>query len=426
MKKPFLKKERTYWLFGTIAIFIIAFLFVRPFLKDLSSRASKKTRTSQRQEIKRPPNPILTKVIQEYEREIIELMDRTNSPGAAIAIVKDSTVLYIRGFGVKTAGTKDSVNVQTVFRLASVSKCFASFLTGTLVEDGVLHWDDKVVTYVSDFALKSDQQTRQINLTHVLSHTTGLPYHTYTNLVEEGLDLKTLLEKLKEVNLSSEPGQEYSYQNVAYSVIGEVIQKATGKSYEEKMKEDVFTPLHMKNASMDYKTLMANKNIARPHRMAKRKWMPTRINDTYYNVAPAGGINASISDMAEWMKALLGHREHVIKKQTLQHLYSPAVAARSKNRNYAKMERGSKSYYGLGWRILHYPADTLIYHGGYVTGFRSEVALNPGKDIAICILANAPGELADTAIPIFFRIFRNYQAEIIDWEKKQKIATPDL
>jgi beta-lactamase class C len=426
MKKPFLKKESTYWLFGTIAIIIIAFLFLRPFLKDFSSRVSGKTIATQRQEIKRPPNPVLTKVIREYEREIIDLMDRTNSPGAAIAIVKDSTIVYMKGFGVKTAGTKDSINTETVFRLASVSKCFASFLTGTLVEDGVLHWEDKVVTYVPDFALKSDQQTQQINLTHVLSHTTGLPYHTYTNLVEEGLDLKILLGKLKEVNLSSAPGQEYSYQNVAYSVIGEVIEKATGKTYEQKMKEDVFVPLHMKNASMDYKTLMANKNIARPHRMARRSWTPTRINDTYYNVAPAGGVNASISDMAEWMKALLGYRQNVIKKETLQRLYSPAVGARSKNRNYAKMEKGSKSYYGLGWRILHYPADTLIYHGGYVTGFRSEVALNPGKDIAICILANAPGELADTAIPIFFSIFRTYQAEIIDWEKKQKMATSGL
>jgi beta-lactamase class C len=422
MKKPFLKKESTYWLFGTVAILIIAFFLVRPFIKDISKSSSKKQDVTQREEIKRPPNPFLTKVIKEFEDEIVDLMDRTNSPGAAIAIVKDSTVVYMKGLGVKTAGTKDSIDIHTVFRLASVSKCFASFLTGTLVEDKALHWDDKIVSYVPDFALKSPDQTKQINITHVLSHTTGLPYHTYTNLVEEGLDLKTLLGKLKEVNLSSAPGEEYSYQNVAYSVISEVIHHATGLTYEEKMKENVFAPLHMNDASIDYKTLMANKNVARPHRIAKRKWTPTRINDTYYNVAPAGGVNASISDMSEWMKALLGHREDVIKKETLQHLYSPAVVARSKNRNYAKMEKGSKSYYGLGWRILHYPADTLIYHGGYVTGFRSEVALNPAKDIAICILANAPGELVDTAIPIFFRIFRDHQSEIINWEKKQKSA----
>ncbi len=398
MKRKAKRNGDTYWVFGSVVILIIVFLFVRPFF--ISSETSQvQTTGSKPAEIKRPPNPFVTSLVREYENEILGLLKKTNAPGAAIAIVKDSTVVYMRGFGVKAAGTRDSINLHTVFRLASVSKCFASFLTGTLVEDGILDWDDKVVSYFPGFSLKSSQ---------------------YTNLVEEGLDLKTLLDHLKNVNSFAAPGKEYSYQNVAYSVIGEVIQSATGKSYEQKMKEDVFTPLGMSDASMNFKTLMANKNIARPHRITKRQWTPTRINDTYYNVAPAGGINASISDMAQWMKALLGYREDVIKRATLRHLFSPAVEARSKNRNYARMEKGSKSYYGLGWRILHYPSDTLIYHGGYVTGFRSEVALNPGKDIAICILANAPGELADTAIPIFFQLLKKYEAEISDWENKQQ------
>lgn len=418
MKRKPARNGKAYWIFGTVAMMIIAFLFIRPFL--ISSGTSQDLQTVKRTEIKRPPNPFVVKLVREYEDEIRGLLRKTNAPGAAIAIVKDSTVVYIKGFGVKAAGTRDSINLHTVFRIASVSKCFASFLTGTLVEDGILNWEDKVITHVPGFSLKSGLYTNELNITHVLSHTTGLPYHTYTNLVEEGLDLKKLLDQLKDVNSSAAPGKEYSYQNVVYSVIGEVIQSATGKTYEQKMTEDVFTPLGMTDASMNFKTLMSNKNIARPHRMARRNWAPTRINDTYYNVAPAGGINASISDMAQWMKALLGYREDVISRATLRHLYSPAISARSKNRNYAKMEKGSKSYYGLGWRILHYPSDTLIYHGGYVTGFRSEVAVNPGKDIAICILANAPGELADTAIPIFFQLLKKYEAEIADWENKQQ------
>ena len=86
-------------------------------------------------------------------------------------------------------------------------------------------------------------------------------------------------------------------------------------------------------------------------------------------------------------------------------LYSPVVKAPSKNRNYGRMHRLSNSYYGLGWRVLHYPNDTLIYHGGYVNGYRSEVAVNPKEKIAVCILANAPGELADNGIPLFFNLF---------------------
>jgi beta-lactamase class C len=316
------------------------------------------------------------------------------------------------------------VNVHTVFRIASVSKCFAAFLTGILEERQLLHWSDPVVQYVPEFSLSSPEQSKLVNITHVLSHTTGLPYHTYTNLVEEGLDLKTLLAQLKNVKLSSAPGKEYSYQNVVYSVIGEVIANATGKTYEQEMQEKVFDKLGMKDASLNYAKLMANKNIAQPHKLARRKWVPAKITNTYYNVAPAGGINASISDMANWMIALLGNREEVISKETMQHLYTPVIEARSKNRNYKKAQRFDNSYYGLGWRILHYPNDTLVYHGGYVNGYRSEVAFDPNDKIAICILANAPGQLADNGIPTFFQYFNKYRDKIILWEKKQRQPQP--
>jgi beta-lactamase class C len=277
-----------------------------------------------------------------------------------------------------------------------------------------------------DFSLMSPEQTQLLDISHVLSHTTGLPYHTYTNLVEEGIDLNTLLSKLKEVKMSNEVGREYSYQNVAYSLISEVIHRATGKTYEAMMKEKVFTQLGMANASIDYQSFLANPDIAKPHKLAKRSWVPGKITDTYYNVSPAGGVNASIQDMANWMIALLGYREKVIKNETLQYLYTPVIEARSKNRNYRRMQRYTNSYYGLGWRVLHYPTDTLIYHGGYVNGYRSEVALDPNDRIAISILANSPGQLADTGIPVFFSLFNKYREKIIAWENSQRIPQETL
>jgi beta-lactamase class C len=205
-------------------------------------------------------------------------------------------------------------------------------------------------------------------------------------MVEESIPLDTMLSWLKDVPMANRVGQEYSYQNVAFSIIGEVIQAKTGKSYDDQMKERVFVPLGMEKASIDYLSIIQNSNVASPHKLVRGKWKPVRITDTYYNVAPAGGINASISDMANWMIALLGHRTDVITQSTLNQLYKPLIKAPSKNRNYGRMHRLSSSYYGLGWRVLHYPSDTLIYHGGYVNGYRSEVAVNPKEKIAVCIL----------------------------------------
>jgi beta-lactamase class C len=349
--------------------------------------------------------PYLTGVVQEYEEIIEKLMRNTGTPGAAVAIVKDSSIIFIKGFGLKRLGSNDSVDVNTVFRIGSVSKCFASVLTGIMVHEGALFWNDPVIQYVPDFALKSEENTELLNIRHVLSHTTGLPYHTFTNAVEEGTDFQTMLYELRGVNLIGKPGKVYSYQNVAYSIIGEVLQNATGKSYNDLVKDKIFTPLGMQNASITYKEIMQNPDVAFPHLVRRRKWKTIPITKRYYNVAPAGGINASITDMAYWLKALLGNRPDVISEQTLKEIFTPVVNARSKNRSYRSVAKLEHTSYALGWRVLNYASDTIVYHGGYVNGYRSEVAINRRDKIAICILANAPGNVADHGIPEFLKLY---------------------
>lgn len=378
-------------------------------------------RTKARSNLRLDPNPFIAEILADYERKIDSLSNISHTPGAAIAIVYDTTIIFLKGFGVRKIGTHDQVDAHTVFRLASVSKCFASFLTGILVEDSVLHWNDHVTQYLPGFSLQSTEETQKLTLAHVLSHSTGLPYHTYTNMVEEGEGITTLLGRLKDVKLSAGVGKEYSYQNVAYSIIGEVMKSVTGKGYDTLLQEKVFAPLKMNDASANYFSIIENPNHATPHLYRKGKFSPALITDTYYNVAPAGGVNASISDMANWMVALLGNHEEIISHQTLDTLYSPVIRAHSKNRNYGRVHRISKAYYGLGWRVLHYPTDTVIYHGGYVNGYRSEVAVNPKSRIAICILANAPGELADNGIPVFYNLLYSKRDSIQAWEDRQRM-----
>lgn len=369
---------------------------------------------------KQSVNPHLDSLLKDYEEQINALSLESHTPGAAIAIVYDSTIVYLKALGVKSTAAADPIDVNTIFRIASVSKCFASFLTGIFVQDTLLSWNDTIVNYLPKFALKTEEDTKNLTIRHVLSHTTGLPYHAYTNMVEEGASLDSMLSWLKNINLSSHVGQSYSYQNVAYSIVGEVIRAKTGIPYEAQMMQRVFLPLGMKTASIDYASIVHNANVAKPHKLKRGKWVPATITDTYYNVAPAGGVNASISDMAQWMIALLGNREDVISKGMLNQLYTPIVKAPSKNRNYGRMHRLSNSFYGLGWRVLHYPNDTLIYHGGFVNGYRSEVAVNPKAKIAVCILANAPGEMADNGIPLFFNLFEPRRDRIEAWEMRQK------
>lgn len=343
-----------------------------------------------------------------YEDYINESIKQTGIPGAAIAIIQDSSIIYLKGFGVRSVDTQEPVDVHTVFRLASVSKCLTGVLTGVMVKDSVFSWDDPVIKYIPDFELKSPEYTKQLSIRNVLSHTTGLPYHTYTNLIEEGKTFPELRAELKNVDMISAPGKVYSYQNVAYSLIGDVIKATTGNTFAEEMKARVFGPLHMANASVSYEAMIQNSNVAQPHLYRGRKWKPIPISETYYNTAPAGGINASITDMAKLMVALLGNKENIVAGETISQLFEPEVRATAKNRNFNRWSRVKRSYYGIGWRILQFKNDTIAYHGGYVNGYRSEIAINPNRKVAICVLANGPGGFADHAIPAFFNTYDKY------------------
>lgn len=360
-------------------------------------------------------NPFMQEFLADFEREIHQLMASSGAPGAAIAVVRDSSVIYLKGFGVRAVGTTDSVDAETVFRLASVSKCFAPVLTGMLVEDHVLAWDDKIIQYVPDFALKSREQTEKLNLKHILSHTVGLPYHTYTNLVEDGEDLHSMLFKLRDVNLINKVGTVYSYQNVAYSLISEVVHSATGKTYEQLMMERVFEPLHMDHASISYDSISKNGNVALPHRHTRSGMIPTPIHSTYYNVAPAGGINASASDMAQWIRALLGHRNNVVPNTVLDEVFTPVVKAPYRNRNFRKWMHPTGSFYALGWRVLNFKERTVFYHGGYVNGYRSELAIDRVENMGVCLLTNVAGPLADNAVPLFYKCYEKHRARIEAW-----------
>ena len=364
-------------------------------------------------------NPFWNELIAEYNSYIKGAVGDGQAPGAAVAIVKDSSVLFLEGFGMTDTANKDSVGVFSVFRLGSVSKSLAGVLTAVLVQDSILHWDDKVIKYIPDFQLKTKEATEQITIRHLLSHTSGLPYHAFTYAIDHGETLDPLIYHLRDLNLTSLPGKTYSYQNVAYSIIGKVIESATGKPYEVVMEEKVFKPLRMSQASLTFDAMMANDDKAFPHVHSLRGWKPTAISKTYYNVGPAGGVNASISDMARWLKALTTEQSNLLSTSVRSEMFKPVVRATARNRYFRNWKKSSGSFYSLGWRVLTFRGDTLNYHGGYVNGYRSEIAVKGDDGIGICVLVNSAGQLADRAIPEFFILYEKYREKIWKWEAEQ-------
>jgi beta-lactamase class C len=410
----------------TIAIIIVfAFIFYSPsnshiHVNDsdpiIKKRSSLGLQDSHDPHVEHSLNPYVRQLLDEYAAFIQTEIITNQAPGAAVAIIRDTSIIYLKGFGLRDVGTKDSIDVHSLFRIGSVSKGFASVLTGILVDENRLLWDDPVIKYLPDFKLKTEQQTQGLTLRHLLSHTTGLPYHAFTDRVDVGANFDTLVYHLRDLPLFGKPGQRYSYQNVGFSLIGEVIRSATGKTYAENLKEKIFTPLHMQDASVSFEAITQNKNVARAHRHYKG-WKPMAISNTYYNVAPAGGINASISDMACWLRSITGGSPQLLKPETRDEVFRPEVSATSRNRNFWRWKPVRSSYYALGWRVLNFSDDTLVYHGGFVNGYRCEVAINRKDKTAICVMVNSSGPLPDLSIPKFFEMYSRRQDAIDTWER---------
>lgn len=365
-----------------------------------------------------PTSIILGQVNSDSTSRIIELINRFevffhekltewNVPGAAVAIVKDGQIIYVNTYGVREVGQPDRVDIHTAFRLASVSKGFASVLTGILVEDGALHWDDKVIKFLPNFALKNLKETENLTIKHLLSHTAGLPAHTYTNFLDENLPLGDIYQKLKDISLITPVGKVYSYQNVVYSLISDIVKAATGKEYDQLVTERIFQPLGMYDASLGREAFTAFNNCASPHIQQGVGWTAMEVKPGYYNVLPAAGVNASILDMARWLRAMMGGAPETIDPEVIQQVTAPFIKTPQEKYKHRWRDHLRDAHYGLGWRIYNYAGTTIVYHGGWVQGFRAEMGFIPDEKIGIVVLLNCESAVANLFLPTFFDMYLN-------------------
>ncbi len=308
-------------------------------------------------------------------------------PGAAFAIVSRDRILHIATVGHTTTARTHPIDKQTTFRLASVSKTFAAEVVGLLVEDGTLRWDDPVTRYVPDFKINGDAS--QIRIQHLLGQSTGLMPHAYDNLLEHGKSMDIIWQRMSDLSYVCEPGRCYGYQNSVFSLVDPLVKRATSLEYATLIEQRIFKPLDMHTASMGYEAFVNNPNHAEPHTRRKGYWKTVPVQPEYYRAAPAAGINASILDMSKWVQAQLGSKPEVLSAEMVGNLYKPRIKTRQEMYRKQWKTMLSSAHYGLGWRIYQLGEEQLIYHGGWVSGFRADVAFSPQHDLGIIVLLNA-------------------------------------
>lgn len=346
------------------------------------------------------PSPRFNYDFREFVSWIKAEADRKRIPGAALAIVSREGIMYLQTWGKTDVTDEHPITSDSVFRIASMSKTFAGTALALVVNEMRQGWDTKVSDFFPQMQLGDKSSSQEITLKHLVSHSTGLMPHSYSNLLDDGVSYELIKEKFHQIPTVCSPGECYGYQNVIFSLIADVVEVNKEVSYEHYLEEKIFKPLSMSSASLGMESYLENPDSASPHRFVRGAWRTATTNPAYYTVAPASGVNASIYDMTMWVRANLGAFPEVLPMDFLESLHEPIIP--TPYGNYFNRWSGlQKAYYATGWRVFDYNGIRAIHHGGGVRGFRSEMTFVPEANIGMILLFNADSNLANDVTPIF-------------------------
>ncbi|HET7553390.1 MAG TPA: serine hydrolase, partial [Gemmatimonadaceae bacterium] len=340
------------------------------------------------------------------------------APGAAIAVVKNDSIVFARGYGVRELGKSDPVDANTIFGIASTTKAFTSGALGILVDEKKMAWDDPVTKYLPWFQIEGPYITRELMVRDLLTHRTGLPRGDRL-WYASGLSRTEVLHRVRRLEPSWSFRSHYGYQNIMFMAAGEVAAAASGMSWDDLVRKKIFTPLGMTRTTTTIRALPAMQDVAMPHELR---------NDTVYvipwrnmdNLGPAGSMNSSANDLAQWLRMQLRDGiyagKRIMSDSVVEEMHTPQTVIRMSDESRELYDDTHFMAYGLGWSLRDYHGRLLISHGGVIDGMRTEIGMVPGDSLAIVVLANLDGTNLPTAL--LYRALDAYMgAPARDWSK---------
>ena len=349
------------------------------------------------------------------DERLRRMAEKPTMVGMAVGIVENGRITFLSGYGETIEGSGEKVTPETVFRWASVSKGVASTMVAKLAEEGKLSFDQPVASVAPSLRLPGHNELKA-TVGDVLSHRLGLYRNAFDNKLEEGQDVSFLRGTLATLNSICPPGTCWSYQNVAYDAASEIVGRISGMRYEQTVERKLFSPLGMTSASITLDGLTHAKSWARPHSVGRRV---LEVNDNYYRVPAAGGVNSNIKDLSLWMLAQMGEMPQVLSPELLETIHQPRVKTPGERGRMRKfLERLGEAQYGYGWRSYDYAGHHIIGHRGGVDGYRSLILFDPQLKSGVVALWNSntsqPGGLEFEVMDML------YGLEFRDWMELDK------
>jgi CubicO group peptidase (beta-lactamase class C family) len=318
-------------------------------------------------------------------------MQKWKVPGMAVGIVQGDHAVYLKGFGVRDIKGGQPVTPDTLFDIGSCTKAFTAASVAILVDEGKMHWDDRVDEYVPFFHLYDRLADEYVTIRDLLTHRTGLQG---TDLLWYGspFTLEDIIRRLRYIEPDEGFRAAFQYQNVMYATVGYAVGEASGSTWQDFVRKRIFDPLGM--AGADFSSVDAQQapdhatpQIEKPDGSVVT--MPWRNVD---DIAPAGSINAGVRDMTKWIAMQLNDGvaggKRLISEKSMEGMHTPQIVVPGGGEFQMFFPKSLQLSYGMGWFIQDYRGHQILMHPGDIDGFASLVVLIPEVHTGFVILSN--------------------------------------
>ena len=319
---------------------------------------------------------------------ISRLMSLNASPGLGVVVVRDTQIIYMKGFGRADVENNRPFTPRTVFYIASTTKSFTGLAAAVLDQKKQFSLDAPLKQYLPDIQLQAPLNADSITIRALLTHTHGisndgpLPMRlAYTGVYSGNAELLQLLAAHK----AASTGRDFKYGNLGYNVAAIAMEARTGVSWKQTLEDVLFKPAGMTSTS-GFVSRFAQDRFAMPYRWTPDGFVRRPYGKVDTNMQSAGGLVTTLEDMGKWLELHINNGKlngkQIVPASAMQEAHKVQVAAPGNEGPYKRLG------YGLGWNIALNGKDTLLVHGGGFPGFTTHMSFNPGKRVGVVVFAN--------------------------------------
>ena len=344
----------------------------------------------------------------EFDAYVTRAVRDWRIPGLAVAVVKDDSIVFAKGYGVRELGKPEAVDAGTRFAIGSTTKAMTAVALGMLVDEGKVRWDDPVIRHLPGFRVADPYVTRELTVRDLLTHRGGLGN---ADQLWSATDYTTedIIRRVATIAPAYSLRSQFIYQNIMYAVAGEVIAAASGMSWAAFLRSRIFEPLGMGATEATLAAVSGKPNVATPHAEIRDTIRPI-ANRPVDAVAAAGSVWSSVGDMAKWTRFILdsarvGSRR-LLSPASYRELLSPQVIAPTDMYPTMLLVRPHFFTYGLGWFLHDYAGQAVAMHTGSIDGMSALIGLIPDRKVGMYVLANL--DHAELRHALMYRVFDMY------------------